>query len=49
MAPVSNIHLVTSNNNLINNGLRLNSTYSTKVRVNYYEDRSDALGGKPWD
>lgn len=49
MSPVSNIHLVTSNNNLINNGLRLNATYATKIKVNYYENRSDAETGKPWD
>lgn len=49
LEPVSNIHLVTSNSNLISNGLRLNSQYATKIKVNYYENRSDAESGKPWD
>lgn len=51
MSPVSNIHLVTSNSNLINNGLRINASYATRVRVTYSD--SDVLTDaseitKPW-
>lgn len=49
MEPVSNIHLVTSNSNLITNGLRLNSEYATKVKVNYYTDEDASLSAKPWE
>ena len=49
LEPVSNIHLVTSSNNLINNGLRLNATYSTKVKVNYYDSKNSAYSAKPWE
>lgn len=48
MEPVSNIHLVTSSSNLINNGLRLNAEYATKIKVNYCSNRDDALSGQPW-
>ena len=49
MEPVSNIHLVTSSTNLINNGLRLSSDYATKIKVNYFDSRSDAKSQKAWD
>lgn len=49
MEPVSNIHLVTSSTNLINNGLRLNAEYATKIKVNYCDNRDDAISGQPWD
>lgn len=49
MAPAIGVHLITSNHNLINNGLRLNSQYSTATNVNYYVSEDASLAAKPWE
>lgn len=49
LAPASNVHLVTSSNNLITNGLRLSSDYATKIKVNYYDSKSEAEDQLAWE
>ena len=49
MLPAVDMHLVTSSHNLINNGLRLNSTYATVTNVAYSENRSESIAAKPWE
>lgn len=41
MAPVSNIHMVTSSTNLISNQIKLNSQWKTCTNVSYFTDNSD--------
>jgi hypothetical protein len=49
MSPAVNIHLVTSNHNIISNGLRLNSQYSTVTNVSYYNKQEAEYAAKPWE
>lgn len=49
MKPVSNIHIVTSETNLISNGLKLNSRYSTTTNVSYFTDNDEFSDETQWD
>lgn len=48
MLPAVDMHLVTSSHNLINNGLRLNSTYSTVTNVAYTNSQDEEIAATPW-
>ena len=49
MTPACDMHIITSNTNLISNGLSLNSNYSSVTNVNYYVEEDAALSAKPWE
>ena len=49
MSPAVGVHLVTSNHNLISNGMVLNNKYSTVTNVNYYVKEEASLAAKPWE
>lgn len=48
MLPAVDMHLVTSSHNLISNGLRLNSTYSTVTSVAYTDKPDSEDVATPW-
>lgn len=49
MSPSTNVHLITSNHNLISNGLKISSNYYTSTNINYYQDTDDVAQSWEWD
>lgn len=47
--PAVNIHVATSATNIISNGIRINSQYSTKVVVSYLNNKNKDDSIKPWE
>lgn len=48
MLPAVDMHLITSSHNLISNGLRLNTSYSTVTNVNYTDSQDEEIIATPW-
>lgn len=44
MRPAANFHMISSNTNLISNGIKLNSEYKTQMNVSYFVDERDVDG-----
>ena len=49
MEPVVNFHILSSEINIINNGIKLSAEYFTRVNVGYRDDDEDVSNPSEWD